>query len=54
MSLRNQKSYLKAVRCLQKLPSKIQVPRGDTQPTTRYDDFVYSHAKAALLIVPFD
>ncbi len=54
MSLRNQKSYLQAVRCLQKLPSKIQVPRGDTQPTTRYDDFVYSHAKAAPLIVLFD
>ena len=55
LSLRNQKSYLQAVRCLQKLPSKIKVGSGDTlpQPTTRYDDFVYSHAKAAPRMVQY-
>jgi hypothetical protein len=51
MSQTNQRSYLQAVRCLQRKPSKIQAQTGDTQPVTRYADFVYSHSKAISIAV---
>jgi hypothetical protein len=63
LSLAEQKGYVEAIVCLRKKPNLIKIKRkkflfipleSKVKLESRYDDFVYSHAKAAPIMVPFE
>jgi hypothetical protein len=53
LSLAEQKGYVEAIVCLRKKPNLIKIKR-KIKLESRYDDFVYSHDKAASIVVPFE